>query len=112
MSELSSLRQVPRTGVIYVTVEAQKRGFSLDAPGWCNLGQGQPDTGVLPGAPDRVTNIQVQPAVALRWRLERRDESFNSEIAAAADLSSVNSTIPHLWQMQKLLHAHNLRSLE
>ena len=41
-------------------LEAQKRGFSLDAPGWCNLGQGQPDTGQLPGAPQRVTRIDVR----------------------------------------------------
>ncbi len=61
VAEVAAFRPVPRTGVIYVTVEAQKRGFSLDAPGWCNLGQGQPDTGVLPGAPDRVTCIDVQP---------------------------------------------------
>jgi len=57
--EVAAFRPVPRTGVIYVTVEAQKRGFSLDAPGWCNLGQGQPDTGELPGAPKRVSRIPV-----------------------------------------------------
>jgi aspartate/methionine/tyrosine aminotransferase len=61
VAEVAAFRPVPRTGVIYVTVEAQNRGFSPDAPGWCNLGQGQPDTGVLPGAPDRVTNIEVSP---------------------------------------------------
>lgn len=59
MAELAAFRPVPRTGVIYVTVEAQKRGFKMDAPGWCNLGQGQPDTGPLPGAPERVTQIDV-----------------------------------------------------
>jgi len=59
VAEVAAFRPVPRTGVIYVTVEAQKRGFSLDAPGWCNLGQGQPDTGPLPGAPERVTHIPV-----------------------------------------------------
>ena len=62
VAELAAFRPVPRTGVIYVTVEAQKRGFSLDAPGWCNLGQGQPDTGQLPGAPQRVTRIDVRPS--------------------------------------------------
>jgi hypothetical protein len=61
VAEVAAFRPVPRTGVIYVTVEAQKRGFSLDAPGWCNLGQGQPDTTALPGAPDRVSNIPVAP---------------------------------------------------
>lgn len=61
LAEVAAFRQVPRTGVIYVTAEAQKRGFSLDAPGWCNLGQGQPDTGPLAGAPERLTHIEVQP---------------------------------------------------
>ncbi len=55
----AAFRSVPRTGVIYVTVEAEKRGFSLDAPGWCNLGQGQPETGPLDGAPARITSIPV-----------------------------------------------------
>lgn len=61
VAELAAFRPVPRTGVIYVTVEAQKRGYSQDAPGWCNLGQGQPDTSPLPGAPARVTTIPVEP---------------------------------------------------
>ena len=47
----SAFRSVPRTGVIYVTTEAQKRGFRTGDPAWCNLGQGQPETGPLPGAP-------------------------------------------------------------
>jgi aspartate/methionine/tyrosine aminotransferase len=59
IAEVAAFRPVPRTGVIYVTVEAQKRGFRPDAPGWCNLGQGQPDTGHLAGAPERVTSIPV-----------------------------------------------------
>jgi aspartate/methionine/tyrosine aminotransferase len=58
---LNSFRRVPRTGVIYVSVEAGKRGFHFDAPGWCNLGQGQPETTPLPGAPARVTSIPVLP---------------------------------------------------
>ncbi len=61
IGEVAAFRPVPRTGVIYVTVEAQKRGFSLDAPDWCNLGQGQPDTTALPGAPERMTQITVRP---------------------------------------------------
>jgi aspartate/methionine/tyrosine aminotransferase len=55
----SAFRTVPRTGVIYVTTEAQKRGFSLSDPDWCNLGQGQPETGDLPGAPPRVKQVEV-----------------------------------------------------
>ena len=56
---ISAFRQVPRTGVIYVTTEASKRGFSMTDPDWCNLGQGQPETGDLPGAPPRVHQIAV-----------------------------------------------------
>lgn len=61
-AEGSAFRRVPRTGVIYVSVEAQKRGFALGAPGWCNLGQGQPETGPIPGAPPRIETIEVHPA--------------------------------------------------
>ena len=55
----SAFRPVPRTGVIYVTVEAQARGFRTDAPDWCNLGQGQPETGPLPGAPPRIEKVTI-----------------------------------------------------
>jgi N-succinyldiaminopimelate aminotransferase len=55
----SAFRPVPRTGVIYVTTEAQKRGFRAGDPAWCNLGQGQPDTGPLPGAPARVHAVTI-----------------------------------------------------
>src|SRR5690348_8237928 len=57
--EHSAFRPVPRTGVIYVTTEAQKHGFSSTDPAWCNLGQGQPETGDLPGAPPRVKHVDV-----------------------------------------------------
>ena len=56
---LSAFRPVPRTGVIYVTTEAQKRGFRSGDPAWCNLGQGQPETGPLPGAPARVHGVEI-----------------------------------------------------
>jgi len=54
-----AFRTVPKTGVIYVTTEATKLGFGRD-PAWCNLGQGQPETGDLPGAPPRVHTLPVQ----------------------------------------------------
>jgi N-succinyldiaminopimelate aminotransferase len=57
--EHSAFRPVPRTGVIFVTTEAQKHGFSPADPEWCNLGQGQPETGDLPGAPPRVKHVEV-----------------------------------------------------
>src|SRR5258708_39224778 len=55
----SAFRTVPRTGVIFVTTEAQRHGFSPTDPDWCNLGQGQPETGELPGAPPRVGRLEV-----------------------------------------------------
>lgn len=57
----SAFRPVPRTGVIYVTAEARKRGFSSGDPNWCNLGQGQPETGPLEGAPRRVEHLEILP---------------------------------------------------
>ena len=54
-------RSVPRTGVIYVTTEAQRSGFRPGDPDWCNLGQGQPETGPLPGAPPRHAAITIDP---------------------------------------------------
>ncbi len=61
MSEdhITAFRSVPRTGVIYVTAEAAKLGFTARSPDWCNLGQGQPETGPLPGAPPRVQSIAI-----------------------------------------------------
>jgi aspartate/methionine/tyrosine aminotransferase len=57
--EHSAFRTVPRTGVIYVTNEARKLGFSTTNTDWCNLGQGQPETGDLPGAPPRVQQVAI-----------------------------------------------------
>ncbi|HLL00256.1 MAG TPA: pyridoxal phosphate-dependent aminotransferase [Myxococcaceae bacterium] len=59
-STIPAFRSVPRTGVIYVTTEAGRRGYRPGDPDWCNLGQGQPDTGELPGAPPRVTSVPVE----------------------------------------------------
>lgn len=56
---IAAFRQVPRTGVIYVTTEATRLGFSPRNPDWCNLGQGQPETGELPGAPKRVHHVEI-----------------------------------------------------
>ena len=57
---IPAFRAVPRTGVIYVTSEAHKLGYRSADPSWCNLGQGQPETGDLPGAPPRVHEVPVR----------------------------------------------------
>ena len=56
---LSSFRPVPRTGVIFATTEATRLGFSTTDLDWCNLGQGMPETGPLPGAPERVHTLPI-----------------------------------------------------
>ena len=61
-STLQAFRSVPRTGVVYVTKEASARGYRTGHPEWSNLGQGQPETGQLPGAPPRVGAIDIDPA--------------------------------------------------
>lgn len=59
---LQAFRAVPRTGVVYVTKEATARGYRTGDPEWSNLGQGQPETGALPGAPPRITALAIDPA--------------------------------------------------
>jgi aspartate/methionine/tyrosine aminotransferase len=58
---LHAFRTVPKTGVIFVTSEATRRGFSSTDPEWCNLGQGQPETHALEGAPARVGAVTIHP---------------------------------------------------
>ena len=60
-SAASMFRPVPRTGVIYVMAEAGKRGFRYGHPDWCNLGQGAPETGELPGSAPRLQTIDLDP---------------------------------------------------
>lgn len=54
-----TFRTVPKTGVIYVMTEAARHGYTPGNAAWANLGQGAPETGPLPGAPDRVTQIDI-----------------------------------------------------
>jgi aspartate/methionine/tyrosine aminotransferase len=56
---IPGFRSVPFTGVIYVMAEAARSGYRYGHPDWCNLGQGQPETGPLPGAPPRVHQVSI-----------------------------------------------------
>jgi aspartate/methionine/tyrosine aminotransferase len=60
---LGAFRKVPRTGVIYVMGEATRLGYRHGGEptedGWCNLGQGQPETGPLPGSPARCESVSI-----------------------------------------------------
>jgi aspartate/methionine/tyrosine aminotransferase len=48
-------------GVIYVVAEASKLGYYGEHPDWCNLGQGMPEVGPLPGAPERISQVSIPP---------------------------------------------------
>jgi aspartate/methionine/tyrosine aminotransferase len=52
-------RAVPFTGVIFVMAEAARLGYRHMHPEWCNLGQGQPETGTLEGAPPRINAVRI-----------------------------------------------------
>jgi aspartate/methionine/tyrosine aminotransferase len=56
---IPGFRSVPFTGVIYVMAEAGRHGYRYGHPDWCNLGQGMPETGPLPGAPPRVGEVRI-----------------------------------------------------
>ncbi|MCU0635062.1 MAG: pyridoxal phosphate-dependent aminotransferase [Gemmatimonadaceae bacterium] len=60
--EVAGFRAVPFTGVIYVMAEAARHGYHSGNADWCNLGQGQPETGPLPGAPDRIEGVPIASA--------------------------------------------------
>ena len=59
-NQISAFRPVPRTGVIFVTTEAGRRGYRGGDASWCNLGQGMPEIGELAGAPARIGKISVE----------------------------------------------------
>lgn len=86
MEELHAFRPVPKTGVIFVTSEATKLGFTSSDPDWCNLGQGQPETGELPGAPARVQQLAIAPddqeyaPVAGLWELREAIASLYNRL--------------------------------
>jgi N-succinyldiaminopimelate aminotransferase len=61
LPRIPGFRPVPFTGVIYVVAEATKHGYAYGDPDWCNLGQGQPETGELPGAAARICDVPIRP---------------------------------------------------
>ena len=61
-SNFSMVRHVPYMGVIWATNESAKLGYYNGHPDWCNLGQGQPEVGDIPGAPARINRIDLEPS--------------------------------------------------
>jgi len=82
----AAFREVPRTGVIYVTTEAQRRGYSPSSDDWCNLGQGMPEAEALPGAPPRITELpilagdQEYAPVAGLWELREAIAGYYNDL--------------------------------
>ena len=58
-SRFPGFRPVPKTGVIFVSTEAGRRGVRRGDPAWAHLGQGAPETGPLEGAADRIDHLDV-----------------------------------------------------
>jgi aspartate/methionine/tyrosine aminotransferase len=63
--------------------EAERLGFRMHHPDWCNLGQGQPDTGELPGAPPRREGVGI--------------ERFDQDYAPVAGLWQLREAIAGLY---------------
>ena len=82
----SAFREVPRTGVIFVTTEAQRHGYSPSSDEWCNLGQGMPESEALPGAPPRISELAIREGdheyapVAGLWELREAIAGFYNEL--------------------------------
>jgi N-succinyldiaminopimelate aminotransferase len=83
---IPGFRSVPFTGVIFVMAEAGRRGYRYGHPDWCNLGQGQPETGPLPGSPPRVTRVEIGPGdqdyapIPGLWELRRAVADLYNEL--------------------------------
>jgi N-succinyldiaminopimelate aminotransferase len=80
----TAFRPVPKTGVIFVTSEAEALGYRASDASWCNLGQGQPETGPLPGSPPRLESLAVPfdayeyaPVAGLRELREAVADMYN-----------------------------------
>lgn len=61
MTPRSHLRDVPLSGMNLVLAGAAARGHRPGDPDWINFGQGQPETGDIPGAPPRITSVTLDP---------------------------------------------------
>lgn len=83
---IPGFRPVPFTGVIFVMAEAGRLGYRYGHPDWCNLGQGQPETGPLPGAPPRITRVEMGPGdqdyapIPGLWELRRAVADLYNEL--------------------------------
>ncbi|MDO8648849.1 MAG: pyridoxal phosphate-dependent aminotransferase [Candidatus Peregrinibacteria bacterium] len=80
---LPGFRTVPRTGVIYVSHRAMECGFTTGDSTWANLGQGAPETGMLPGGIARIDHIDL--------------EDSEHEYTPIAGLRELREAVAHLY---------------
>jgi N-succinyldiaminopimelate aminotransferase len=82
----AAFREVPRTGVIYVTTEANRHGYGQHVDDWCNLGQGMPESEALPGSPPRISELPILAGdheyapVAGLWELREAIAGYYNEL--------------------------------
>ena len=82
----AAFREVPRTGVIFVTTEANRHGYSQHAEDWSNLGQGMPESEALPGSPPRISELPILAGdheyapVAGLWELREAIAGYYNEL--------------------------------
>ena len=93
---IPGFRSVPFTGVIFVMAEAGRRGYRYGQPDWCNLGQGQPETGAAPrvataGEPgrNRPGDQDYAPVPGL-WELRRAVAELYNELYRKGRSSQYN----------------------
>ena len=59
LNDFHMVRPVPYMGVIWVNHKAREMGFVPGDKTWCNLGQGQPEEGLIVGAPERLKSLDL-----------------------------------------------------
>lgn len=60
-SRFPMVREVPYIGVAWTVDQASKKGYRGGAADWVNFGQGQPEIGDIPGAPQRIRTAHAEP---------------------------------------------------
>lgn len=98
--DLGPLRDVPYMGVIYVVAEAAKLGYYGEHPDWCNLGQGMPEVGPLPGAPDRVAHVEISP-----------DDHAYGPVAGIAELREAVAALYNRWFRRGMRSQYSARNV-
>merc|ERR1712137_80441 len=83
---LPGFREVTQTGVIYVMARARELGFSYENPEWANFGQGAPETGDLPGQPERHFEAHFNP--------------FNNEYGPVAGITALRQKVADLYNIR------------